>query len=531
MSNGSSGWRALEKPSAAATDSAPKFTPAFTRLARVQALSSAGDAMIAIALAGSLFFSIDPSDARWRVGLYLAFTVAPFAVVGPLIGPALDRARGGRRMMMILINIVRVIAALLMISNTDSLLLFPLAFILLVAGKSFAVAKAALVPTTVRHTDELIDTNSRLALLSGLAGFAGAVPAGIASFVVGPPGAVTMAMIAFAATTILAVQLPQTAVAAEPVDSTERLELRSSGIVLAGSAMGILRGIVGYMTFLVAFAFRGGADGVDLSGVGTAAGAGLRNALGFTVGSEGGVPAWKLGVVVAFSIIGMLVGSLVAPRLRRSTPEENILLGVLVLVVAVGLFSAWTGDLTAATFVALTVGLAASAGKLAFDSIVQRDAPDANYGRSFARFETRFQVIWVIGALMAVVIETPANIGFLVIAAAAGFAAVSYFFGSRASHDHPVVAEPDPTDLDGENLKPAYPQMNLREGAPAARRMPSGWGDGEAARVRVSVPVVDPDPTPADLDAADPTVVEPEAADATIVETPESQLPLWPDRS
>ena len=41
---------------------------------------------------------------------------------------------------------------------------------------------------------------------------------------------------------------------------------------------------------------------------------------------------------------------------------------------------------------------APTGGKLAFDSIVQRDAPDANRGRSFARFETRFQIIWVVGA-------------------------------------------------------------------------------------------------------------------------------------
>ena len=40
------------------------------------------------------------------------------------------------------------------------------------------------------------------------------------------------------------------------------------------------------------------------------------------------------------------------------------------------------------------------ARKLAFDSLVQRDAPDANRGRSFARFETRFQLVWVIGALL-----------------------------------------------------------------------------------------------------------------------------------
>ena len=69
----------------------------FNRLARVHAASAAGDVVVAVALAGSLFFSIDPGQARWRVGLYLLLTLAPFAVVAPLIGPLIDRARGGSR--------------------------------------------------------------------------------------------------------------------------------------------------------------------------------------------------------------------------------------------------------------------------------------------------------------------------------------------------------------------------------------------------------------------------------------------------
>ncbi|MCY3577496.1 MAG: MFS transporter, partial [bacterium] len=118
----------------------------FLRLVRVHALGAAGDAMITVALAGSLFFSIDPSAARLRVTLYLLLTMAPFAVVGPLIGPALDRFRGGRRPMILAINGGRAFFAFLMISNMDSLLLFPLAFAMLVLQKSYGVAKASMVP-------------------------------------------------------------------------------------------------------------------------------------------------------------------------------------------------------------------------------------------------------------------------------------------------------------------------------------------------------------------------------------------------
>ena len=62
---------------------------------------------------------------------------------------------------------------------------------------------------------------------------------------------------------------------------------------------------------------------------------------------------------------------------------------------------------------------------------MQRDAPDANYGRSFARFETRFQLMWVFGALIPVIFTLPARLGFGVLAIAAGFAAVSYMFGTN----------------------------------------------------------------------------------------------------
>ena len=78
---GSSGWTALNTPDRSGR--AAFHVSAFNRLARVHAASSAADVVVAVALAGSLFFSIDPSQARWRVGLYLLLTLAPFVVVAP----------------------------------------------------------------------------------------------------------------------------------------------------------------------------------------------------------------------------------------------------------------------------------------------------------------------------------------------------------------------------------------------------------------------------------------------------------------
>ena len=85
------------------------------------------------------------------------------------------------------------------------------------------------------------------------------------------------------------------------------------------------------------------------------------------------------------------------------------------------------------------LGVAAASAKLAFDSIVQRDAPDAAQGRAFARFETRFQLAWVLCALAPVLIPIPRRAGMLVLALACGLAAAFYYVGRRAGRDHPSL--------------------------------------------------------------------------------------------
>ncbi len=50
-----------------------------------------------MSLAGTVFFAVPSSQARDRVALFLLLTMAPFALMAPLIGPVLDRFRHGRR--------------------------------------------------------------------------------------------------------------------------------------------------------------------------------------------------------------------------------------------------------------------------------------------------------------------------------------------------------------------------------------------------------------------------------------------------
>jgi MFS family permease len=375
----------------------------FTRLARAHTLSVAGDALIAVALADSIFFSAATSDARGQTALYLLLTMAPFALVAPLIGPAVDRARGGRRWMIVGFAAVRCVICVFMADDLNSLLLFPEAFLLLVAGKGYQVAKSALVPLTVATDAELVQANSKLSLLSGIASAAAGAPAFLLAALAGPEWVIALAALVYFGAVIVATRLPSEPVAPDPPDEVEREELRSVGILLAASAMGLLRWVVGFITFLLAFSLR----------------------------SEDS-PPWHLGLVLVASVGGGLLGAVLAPRIRKTTQEEDMLVGALVLVVVVGLIAALAGGITSAALLAATVAVTAAGGKLAFDSIVQRDAPDANRGRAFARFETRFQLIWVVGAIIPVIIPIPAQIGFLLIAGVAGFAAFTYAVGRRS---------------------------------------------------------------------------------------------------
>src|SRR4051794_41567116 len=103
--------------------------------------------------------------------------MAPFAVVAPLVGPAIDRLSGGRRLMLILSTGMRALVCLFMVSHVDDLFLFPSAFLILVLGKGYGIGKAALVPTVVSDESELVKVNSRLSLLSGVIGLAVGAPA------------------------------------------------------------------------------------------------------------------------------------------------------------------------------------------------------------------------------------------------------------------------------------------------------------------------------------------------------------------
>ncbi|MGZ8751866.1 MAG: MFS transporter [Acidimicrobiia bacterium] len=390
----------------------------FGRLAAAHAVSMIGDACVTVALAGTLFFNISPDAARPKVLLYLLLTVAPFALVAPVIGPLLDRSRGGRRTLMSLGCFGRAVLCVLMAGNIDGLLLFPLAFGILVLAKGHQVAKSALVPAMVPDDAALVTANSRLALISIAAGAVGGIPAALILKLTGAEWVLATAAIAFAVAGALAMRIPRGERGATPETPEERAELHAPSIVLAGTAMALLRAGVGFLTFLVAFGLKAGNE-----------------------------PTWFFGAVLAISAVGGFAGNVLAPFLRRRVKEEWILVGSLLVPAVIALWAARAGGRWAFLFTAISVAMGAAAGKVAFDSLLQRDGPDDLRGRAFARFETRFQLVWVLGALVPVALfdVMDARVGFFVLALVLGFGGVSYVIGLHAARDHAPGTPPRPS--------------------------------------------------------------------------------------
>lgn len=400
-----------------------------------------GDGAIAVALAGSIFFSVDPSDARWQVALYLVLTIAPFAIVTPLLGPAIDRAAGGRRGMIIGSLALRMLVAFFMIRHIDTLLLFPEAFLMLVLQKGYGVSKTALVPAVCPREDELVEANSKLTLIASISGvIGGAIGVGLIA-IFGGTASLFLAVLVFLAGAVSALQLPQVKIASAPVDETEKVETRGANIILAATAIAVLRGIVGFTTFLLAFHLRAGDDGADV----TEAGALLGATVGaFNVDDEftytrvaeligtPGPPQWHFGAAGLAAGVGAFLGARYAPIVRDRTTEERIVLGAMIATSFTAFLGAWGGGITGTAMLAFGVGISAAMGKLGFDALVQRDAPRSNHGRTFAKFEGRFQMMWAVGALLAVLIRFPIQFGAFIVAIAAGLSAISYELGRRS---------------------------------------------------------------------------------------------------
>ncbi|RDG39015.1 MFS transporter [Streptomyces corynorhini] len=395
------------------------------KLIELHAVNGAGDVMITIALASTVFFSVPTDEARGRVALYLAITMAPFTLLAPVIGPLLDRLPHGRRAAMAGAMLTRAVLAVLMSTAvvTGGLELYPAALGVLVASKAYGVVRSAVVPRLLPPRFSLVRANSRVTL-AGLLATGVAAPIGAGLHHLGPRLPLYGACLIFLAGTFLAFTLPHKVDSAKgerrarlvpvPAAVSDRVRgranvkgraagkdrrptLRTVGpSVLHGlQANATHRALSGFLIFFLAFLLRehpltGQSEAVSLGIVGVAAGAG--NALGTTVG------AW----------------------LKARGPEVIIATMLGIALTAAVLAALLFGGVMMAVLCAVA-GFSQALSKLSLDAVIQRDVPEQVRTSAFARSETLLQMAWVVGG--AIGIALPLN-GVLGMSVAAGLVAL-----------------------------------------------------------------------------------------------------------
>jgi MFS family permease len=157
-------------------------------LIELTAASSVGDAFVAVALAGTLFFNASVSQARSQVAIALLVTMAPFAVLAPLIGPMLDRVPQGRRFILAGTLLTRGALCWGMAGAVfyhDSVTLLPAAFGVLVLQKAYGVTRSAITPRLLPREITLVTANARTGLASLIASTLGVLLAAGIEYITG----------------------------------------------------------------------------------------------------------------------------------------------------------------------------------------------------------------------------------------------------------------------------------------------------------------------------------------------------------
>ena len=381
------------------------WTPGLSRFAASYAVGIAADAFVDVSLAGSLFFNISPDASREQVLLYLVINLIPFTFLAPLIGPAIDRFPRSHRFIATTIFLVRAGLVVCMALTLFELAFFFFTLAILIAAKGSGIIKQALVPSLVKNPEDLVSANSRLSRLSLITGSVAASAAVGVLAISSPYMTLAVGCAGFIGAAALATRLPdqpKTKPATGRTADAEFLQLHTPIVAATAWAFTMIRGAVGFFTFGVVFALRRDSE-----------------------------PFYVYGAVAAAWAIGTFAGNVAAPGLRRRASEDRLTAGSLIALAVVAAFGALGPSRLLLIVTAGVIGLGASIGRQGFDALVQSRTPITSRGAAFARFETRFQLGWVGGAIVAVAVATPTRISMAVIAVSTIPAAIFYLRNVR----------------------------------------------------------------------------------------------------
>ncbi|QZA20255.1 MFS transporter [Mycobacterium malmoense] len=385
------------------------------------------DAAMAVALANTLFFAAATGESKGRVALYLLITIAPFAVIAPLIGPALDRLQHGRRVALATSFALRTALALVLIMNYDgatgsypSMVLYPCALAMMVFSKSFSVLRSAVTPRVMPPTIDLVRVNSRLTVFGLLGGTiaGGAIAAGVeftCTHLFKLPGALFVVVAITIVGALLSMRIPRwVEVTAGEVPATLSYR-RDSGapkrswpeeVKKVGGTLrqplgrNIITSLWGNCTIkvMVGFLFLYPAFVAKAHQ------------------ANGWVQLGMLGVIGAAAGIGNFAGNFTSARLRLGRPAV-LVVRCTVAVCTVAVAASVAGNLVVAVIATLVTSGSSAIAKASLDASLQNDLPEESRASGFGRSESTLQLAWVLGGALGVLVYTELWVGFTAVSA------------------------------------------------------------------------------------------------------------------
>jgi MFS family permease len=384
---------------------------AFRRLTRVRVISQAGDGAFQFGIATAFFFS--PQNAATPTDIAIGFAVlfAPFTLIGPFVGPFIDRWH--RQRIVLTGNMVRLIMVGLIVGavvvDAPRIALYVLALATLSVNRFLLAALSAGIPQVVDRKD-LLAANAIMPTLGTIAAALGGTIGGIVSFVVPGVSDDHKALLALG-TAGIAFGLSSWAATSLSKRSLGPVRLLEGDHVVAETAHILVELRDGYRHL------RERATPFHALGVMAAARLvyGLmfvasilisRNVLGDSSAPEDAIG--KFAIVIGFAAIGFGLAAVITPAFSHRIARHDWIIACL-LIGAVGqallaLSSASWALLSAAVIVSFSV----QGGKIAVDTIVQRDTDDAFRGRAFALYDVAYNTAFITAAGIGALV-LPAN--------------------------------------------------------------------------------------------------------------------------
>ena len=417
----------------------------FRRLTGTRLLSQLGDGMFQAGLATLLFF--DPTQAATASDIALGFVVffAPFTIVGPFVGPFIDRWQ--RQRIILVGNLARLVLAgllgCLMVVDGPDAWIYVVAVLTLSINRFLLAAMTAAIPRVVSD-DDLLTANALLPTLGTLSALVGG-GVGLAVTFVAPGlegkenlqslaalslAGITFGLSSWASTLIKRRELGP----AYPLDPRQ-LHEHVADLVrgLRSGAAYLARRVTPLHALLIMAAHR------FLYGLLFVASILISRSILASPGDDG---LDEFGVVVAFAAVGFGLAAVLTPALKpRVSRHSWVVLCLLVGAAGQGLV-AFSSSAWALLTAAGVLSFAVQGGKIAIDTIVQRDTDDGVRGRAFTLYDMAYNVALIASAGVCALVLPDDGYSVVVMGAtAAAYPLLALAYGLAPREPRPV-----PTD-------------------------------------------------------------------------------------